>query len=267
MRPILSRITRRDLIDYLSLCAQVAPLDQAQALTLTLDAIRHHKHPPITPPEDALSLLQQRWYESLRIGTPDYSVYANPYYFCEVWLCWIIYSRKYLCALRNPKSMQDRSIVEHIGTPATILDLGCGFGYTTAGLKELFPQSEVVGTNLEGTAQYAMAAYFGSQHGFKLAGSYEGIHADLIFASEYFEHISNPVEHLRDVLASCTPSRLLIANTFTSPAIGHFETYTDGEATLTGAEASRLFNDTLRDAGFTKQKTNCWNNRPTYWSR
>ena len=66
--------------------------------------------------------------------------------------------------------------------PKTVLDLGCGFGYTTAALKEIYPRAEVIGTNLRGTSQYKVSSAIGKQRNFSVKDSIPK--ADLIFASE-----------------------------------------------------------------------------------
>ena len=46
--------------------------------------------------------LEHRWYRSLDANKPDYSVYADDEYIAEAWMCWALYSRKYLLALKKP---------------------------------------------------------------------------------------------------------------------------------------------------------------------
>lgn len=210
--------------------------------------------------------LQERWYHSLT-GEPDYSVYDVPEYIAELWTCWAVYSRKYLRALSRPGSLPPGGVVAAL-QPRTrrVLDVGCGFGVTTATLTRLFPDAAVTGTNLPGTVQWEVASRYGRGYGFPLVT--DPTPADLLFASEYFEHFPSPIEHLRDLLpAAQYPRALIIANTFNSPAIGHFTTYTDKGESLTGRQVSRRFNDALRSAGYRKVPTRMWNQRPTLWIR
>ena len=146
-------------------------------------------------------------------------------------------------------------------------DLGCGFGYTSAGLSEIFPETSVVGTNLPNLIQTKVARRVGNRFGFKIARSYKGFQADLVFASEYFEHFPRPVERLIDVIEKVQPTYWLVANSFGTEAIGHFKNYIHEDTTYDGRQISRLFNKTLRDYGYEKIKTKCWNNRPAYWKR
>ena len=167
---------------------------------------------------------------------------ASDFYFAEVWKCWILYSKKYLKDIQKPNSLHDTSIYKDMSDVKTILDLGCGMGYTTAFLKLLYPQAKVLGTNLEDTLQYKLATELGKKYSFEIVEDLPNLQTDLVFASEYFEHIEKPVEHLRDLLQKNKPKYLLIANTFNQPAIGHFENYLDKDKTFTGREISKLFN-------------------------
>jgi trans-aconitate methyltransferase len=150
-----------------------------------------------------------------------------------------------------------------------VVDLGCGVGLTTAALCELFPGAEVYGTNLLDTTQAAVAKGFGRQYKFKVVEDLNKIKApvDLIFASEYFEHVLAPVDHLHEVLDRLVPRALLIANTFTQMAVGHFYQYRIDGLPVPGFEASKIFNKTLRERGYTKVSTKMWNQRPSYWVR
>lgn len=88
---------------------------------------------------------------------------------------------------------------------------------------------------------------------------------DLIFASEYFEHIESPIQHLRDVLEAHSASYLYIANSFTGRAIGHFPEYENG--TIKNTEEYAEFDRELMRQGYRKIKTNIWNNRPSLYER
>jgi SAM-dependent methyltransferase len=212
--------------------------------------------------------LERRWYASLESGAPDYSVYSDPFYLVDIWLCWTLYSRKGLLDLANPKSLETRSVIDYFGAVGAVLDLGCGFGYTTAGLKELFPKAQVTGTNLRDSFQFAIAAQLGLEFHFSLVERYErGPVIDVLVASEYFEHFSNPIEHAYEVLKIARPRHLVIANGFNGRAIGHFDAYTHRGTAYPAARMSKMFSEALRVLGYHKVKTKIWNNRPAIWSR
>jgi SAM-dependent methyltransferase len=260
---ILDRIRKSDLREYLEACSKVSSINVDKAYETTLRCIQaHDEGNSDTANLREITELKTKWYASLAYGAPDYSVYENPYYFCEVWICWIKYSRGYLKAIERDK--------QQYGNPARILDLGCGFGYTTAALKEIFPAAEVIGTNVVNSSQWALAESLGRQYGFTLideAGTIQNSF-DLIFASEYFEHFEEPIRHLRAVLKYFDPTYLVVANTFSGEAIGHFTEYRDlDDQYKTGGEMSRLFNATLSEYGYKQKETTYWNNRPTVWHR
>jgi SAM-dependent methyltransferase len=214
-----------------------------------------------------LQLLEQRWYESLINKNPEWKIYDTDLYLAELWACWVVYSRNYLLAIQSPKSLLTNSIVSDLGKVQRIIDLGNGFGYTTASLKKIFPTAEVIGTNLENTKQIELARQIGQEYGYEVISNINEIEnpVDLIFASEYFEHIPAPISHLRDILYRFKPKALLIANSFGTKAIGHFNYYNVNGSNLNGKATSRQFNLELRKWGFEKIKTQLWNNRPSYW--
>lgn len=249
------------LREYLDACAKVSVLKPNEAFKLTKAHIRAFNNKTLPPKK--LRDLQIRWYRSLG-HSPDYGVYDNPLYFCDLWLCWTKYSRRYLKDIQKPGTFGDKSVAMAIA-PKTVLDLGCGCGYTSAALKEIYPSAKVVGTNIAKTSQFKMANELGQRYHFKVTEDFRSVRADLLFASEYFEHWEEPVAHLLDVLKHCKPKHCLFANTFTSPSIGHFDTYRHGENLYTGKQIGTLFKETLRANGYEQQKTTLWNKRPSYW--
>lgn len=210
-------------------------------------------------PQPTLSRLQRRWYDSIACGAPDYTIYALPTYLAEVWYCWACYSRHYL-----------RELAKHAHGLLTgrVLDLGCGAGYSTAAIAETWPRCSALATNVKGSAQWELCKSMSDEYGFQLHRDAAGAgKADVVFASEYFEHFDEPVAHLRAVLDCSGAHILIIANTFTSPAIGHFPEYKHNGGLLTGKAMSRAFNVALFNAGFRQQRFGFWNNRPTVWIR
>jgi hypothetical protein len=213
--------------------------------------------------------LQAQWYASLRQGSPCWAVYDADYYLAELWACWVVYSRKYLAQLLPPKLCPPAGIAAHLAPVTRVVDLGCGIGYTTAALRQLWPRCDLWATNFPGLTQTRVAERMGRQFGFQVVPEIPLLPSpvDVIFASEYFEHIPAPVDHLITLLTQCQPRALLIANTFTAPSIGHFETYEVGGTHVPGASASRAFNSCLRQHGYVKIATKCWNQRPAYWRK
>ncbi len=219
--------------------------------------------------EEARQMLEQRWQRSLAAGTPDLGVYDEDAYTYELWACWRDFSRETLVNITKPTSLPPHGVAWAWGQPSLVVDLGCGFGLTTAVLTELFPEARVIGTNLPGSAQYRMAERLAARYGFTLLESVKGIagEVDLVLASEYFEHFECPVDHLTSLLAEIQPRTWIIASTFNKPAIGHFESYVVGGQRVDGRTVARRFGDAMRGAGYRKVQTRLWNNRPAVWTR
>jgi SAM-dependent methyltransferase len=269
MESIFTKNTKEALAEFITRWAAIEEIDQEKALALAASALVYYKAGKKARAEQRPNQeLEKRWYASLTAGEPDYSVYGDQYFLSDIWACWMLYSRKYL--LNIQKNCIGKSIdVQNVGS---VVDLGCGFGYTTAALKELFPNAEVYGTNFEGGIQWKFAEQVGSERGFTLAPDVHKLDCqiDLIFASEYFEHIENPVEHLEDLLKTCKPKYIICANAFGTTSVGHFDDYKHNDAGLfgnliSGKKIGREFNRALRAAGYSKVKTGCWNDRPNLW--
>ncbi len=155
------------------------------------------------------------------------------------------------------------------GEILSVADLGCGLGYTTAILAQLFPGALVTGTNVH-SLQWDVAFEMSKQNRFRLATDSAIIgKSDLVFASEYFEHFEDPVGHLRCVINNLQPKVMIIANAFGSTSIGHFNSYigADGAARVPSKMIGREFGNELRRCGFQKIATRIWNNRPAIWMR
>lgn len=206
-------------------------------------------------------ILEMRWYQSLATGAPDYSIYDTDEYLGDTWEVWLSCSRKYLRAVRKAGI---------IPPGASILDLGCGFGFTTAALAQMSPGSAVFGTQLETSRQMMTARRIGKANGFQVRGSVDEVPVpvDVVFGSEYFEHFHDPVAHLDEVL-DLSPKLLILANTFTRSSVGHFDTtgYLARGEPVPSAMMPGVFDGVLRDQGFVRMETGFWNNSPVVWRR
>ena len=213
---------------------------------------------------NATRRLEKLWYDALALGVPHYGVYDGFDYVVEAWACWWVYSRDYLTRIQ--KLRNNLRVVDDIGPVARVYDVGCGVGFSTAALLRIFPEAEVIGTNLRGSKQWDVASLMAADYGFGLAEKITGP-ADLVFASEYFEHFDAPVAHLLTVLAQAQPRALLFANAFTSRAVGHFDWYVVDGQRIAGSQAQRRFREALRDHGYEKVDARLWNDRPQYWRK
>ncbi len=273
----LDKITKHDLREFILTCRTLnMQFDEAKFENIALSTIKY-----LNGDKDArnqlrvMQELENHWYASLEAGEPDYSVYDNVYYLADCWVCWKKYSREYIKSIISEKSLAAKddhnnwynlkSIRANMGAINKIADLGCGTGYTCAAFKELFT-CPVYGTNIKDTNQWKICERIAQETGFILTDKIENVgNADMVFASEYFEHFERPVEHLREVLTTLKPKHFLFANTFNAKSIGHFNIYKDQDKDYTGKEIARLFAKTLRDFKYTSVETNCWNKRPNYY--
>jgi len=266
----LDKITKEELRKYLKKCSKFVDMNLEEAYTLSLDAVKFYKGNKVDREKLRLfKSLENEWYESLDNNSPNYSLYNDKTYLFDLWACWVVYSRKYLRELLNEKSLETHSIKKDMGTVNSVVDLGNGCGQTTGALKELFPDAEVYGTNFEDSYQYEIATDYGKEYGFDMIPEVSVLNKDidLVFASEYFEHMERPIEHLMDVINSCNPKYLIIANAFNSISLGHFNVYKHHTQTFEAKKMGRMFNDTLRKCGYIKVQTKLWNGRPAYWKK
>lgn len=203
------------------------------------------------------SPLEARWYSSLEWGHPDWSVYDDDEYVIELWFGWIEYSRGYV---RDLARLVDRGLLTEV---ESVADLGCGAGLTTVALCDVWPFARVVGTNIS-ERQLAVCRALGAVNGFDVETILPG-RVDLLFASEYFEHIPEPVRHLDDLLDVGRPRYVVTASSFTARAIGHFPTFCVDGRYVPGRHAARLFNRRLRERGYEPVPTGFWNSKPAVW--
>lgn len=255
---------------YLGLCTTVpsADIDRIHDIaTTTIKYLQASKHK-----RQFLRLnqeLEHRWYAALERGAIDWTVYRDPDYLAELWACWSVYSRQALKAVAHPRSLETKSVLDDIGPVQRVVDMGCGIGYSTASLRELYPDADVIGFDLSDSPQFGIASLVAGREGFRMVSSIDEVPqpVDLLLASEYFEHIPAPIEHLIEVINTLQPRAMLTANAFTAIAIGHFPSYLVDGKRVPGRDTSRAFAKAMREHGYTKVKTKLWNNRPAYWRR
>jgi methyltransferase family protein len=247
-----------------------------QAKVPNVDAIVSSAAATLKGKPTDLAALEQRWYASLATK-PDYDVYLEPGYLAEVWVCWETYSKGYLKAIASPRLVGTNYFADlswrsarGSGRKNVIMDLGNGLGITTAALKRMFVSHRVIGTNIPGSYQWEIARLLSETYGFEQTPTFLSAGdavIDLLVAFEYFEHFADPIDHLRNILGSLQPKRMLIANTFSGDAIGHFNEYPVEGKMIPGKTFGRYFNAELTERGYRKQETKLWNNRPAYWVR
>jgi SAM-dependent methyltransferase len=249
---------------YVELCTAYPDVDRDDLIAQMHDAFALHSVERSSRTSN--TSLQRTWYESLERGDPDYSIYDDPRYLADLWECWINSSRDYLSEAARKTSLGSRSMIASLAFVRSVVDLGCGIGFSTAALASLFPYATIIGTNLPGR-QLDIAAKIATSPRVRFVTDLGEIPrpVDLVFGSEYFEHFPAPVAHLRDVVDALTPSALLTASTFTIPAVGHFHTYRVDGRDLSGAAVSRAFSSALTGLGYQRIRANVWNDRPQLW--
>lgn len=214
--------------------------------------------------------LTDLWYERLATGDINsaYEVYNDDYYFTDIWNCFVGYSRTYLRRLYN-QSIDDNSIVDLTSDAKIILDIGCGIGYSTACLTQIYPNAHVYGLNIRGTKQWQFCESVSKKYNFTMIDSIDqiGNNVDVLFASEFFEHIIDPREYITDLVTKISPRYMLIANAFNTRSIGHFDVYIDRGQNVGADKMSKIFNSSLRSLGYQKIKTTLFNNKPNVWKK
>jgi len=213
-------------------------------------ALRHYSN------AEQPQLLETRnaWYESVARGQPDYGIYHSEAMIAEMIACYLICSKEYV---KRFKSLLWRLRI------SSVCDLGCGVGLSCIALRQESDVDKVTGAQLPGTLQFDIAKALGEKHRFDVQP--EPTKADLVFASEYFEHFERPLDHLHHVLDLARPKYLVVANAFGACSIGHFNSYRFGNRTVSNKAIGRAFNKALRQSGYSAITTKFWNQRPTVW--
>ena len=211
--------------------------------------------------------LQQRWYDSLAKSEPDFSVYNDIAILPDIWTCWALYSRMYLKSFIT-RECEGQKMIHTFGKVMNILDIGNGIGYSSAALTHLFPFANVFGYNIKDPMQWKICEQVAEDHDFFMVSDLDEVpEVDLLFASEYFEHYDSPIDHLKEVLMKVNPRNIIVANSFGTHSVGHFTQYAYKNGVLSGRETTKTFNIFLKDFGYKKMKTTCWNDRPSFWQR
>lgn len=248
------------LDDYIKRCWRVDSSIEVKHLSYT--AVQTIKHLRASKEKrlgtSQSELLMNRWYASLKFdhNMPDYSVYTEQEYLAELLACFVCYSRKHI------KNMQTV-----MPEPRTVLDLGAGLGYTTAAFAQLYPNAACYYSDLKDSFQARFAELLADEYKFHALYTLETLPptVDVMFASEYFEHFEEPVEHLLKIISYCQPRHFFIANSFTAKAVGHFDCYFHHAYPVLPRNIGRVFSRVMQKLGYVQLKTNFWNNRPQYW--
>lgn len=131
-------------------------------------------------------------------------------------------------------------LARHVPPPRHVLELGCGTGYTLAGLQKAYPSATFVASDFQEQALAIAAKSAGDKTDFIRvdAGNLPFISEfDLIVALDVIEHIENDVGALAQMHAALKPGGSLLVSVPQHPFLwskadefaGHFRRYRRGE--------------------------------------
>ena len=209
--------------------------------------------------------LSNKWYDDLNHQDTRniYEVYNHDYYFVDVFNCFVSYSRDYI------KRIIKSPYFQQLKDAKVIVDIGCGISYSTCLLKQIFPEAKVYAINLKDTKQWKFCEVMAERFDFTLVESIDYVEetVDILFASEYFEHIYNPIEHVDNILKVLDPKHMIIANSFNTWGMGHFTNYDVYGTIVQQEKIGKSFNKHLQSKNYEKIKCGIWNNKPIIWKR
>jgi len=209
--------------------------------------------------------LTDEWYVKLNSSNKNsaYRVYDDEYYFVDIFNCFVTYSRDYIKRIKKSKAYEDLKDIK------SYVDIGCGISYSTCALKQLFPNAKAYAINLRETKQWKFCEFMSEKYGYTLVDSIDSINekVDLVFASEYFEHIENPTKHFDEIVTAIDPDWFVIANAFNTHSIGHYEKYYYNDQIIDQSKINLIFNKHIRESNFKDMNYSIWNNKPKIWKK
>lgn len=216
--------------------------------------------------DELFQRLTKEWYKHLHDENmvDAFAVYNDDYYFIDIFLCYTTYSREYI------KKIIKHAKFAELAACDSIIDIGCGIGYSTATLKQIMPNVKAYAVNLKDTKQWKFCEIMAKRHDFQLIDDIDKAgKVDIVFASEFFEHISNPIAYIDNIVKSLDPKYMIIANSFGTWSIGHFENYWHEHArrTISQNKMEKEFNKYLKYLGFINVGDKIWNNKPKIWQK
>ena len=161
--------------------------------------------------------LYKIWEEGLKNNNPSYFVYDDIAYMDEAFDCWKTYSRKYIKNFAKYLKDVNNLYTTELKKINCILDLGCGIGYSTVALSEVFKNSRIIGTQLSSSKQFEVCKYLEAQYkNISFVSSEQNTtlneKIDVIFASEFFEHFEYPINLLIELINAYNPKYFICAN-------------------------------------------------------
>lgn len=215
-------------------------------------------------------ILTEQWYNNL-----SQEVYNDKYFFTLLYFCWLKYSRKYI------NDIYKNTFFSQLRQVDNVFDIGNGIGYSTIQLCEIFGEdTNIYATNIRNTEQWKFNEYLMTKKnkGYTLFENFEELkeidkmlkvssQQNLIFASEFFEHLYEPIIYLEKMINILSPKYLIIANSFNTYSVGHYNEYRVDNTIVKSDIMTKIFNNKLKSLGYTQIKIGLWNNRPNIWEK
>jgi ubiquinone/menaquinone biosynthesis C-methylase UbiE len=196
----------------------------------------------------------------------DFSRYSTFHYLYAGLNCFDNYSKpSAIDAFKNLKNEKIKSII----------DVGAGIGLSTMLLSDLFPEATVLYNNIEGSLQ---EKFFNEnkQKCFNVKNlefisndellKVRDFDFDLLFASEYFEHFDKFLDWTSKIIEDNRFRYIVVNNSFSVEAYGHFKEYQLDGTLITPRQASRQWLTFIRNS-YEDMKVKCWNGRPRMFVR
>ena len=156
--------------------------------------------------------------------------------------------------------------------PKTVLDFGAGVGLATYDLAELLSNTTVYYYNIseiQTSLFKEMLKQFPIDN-IVIIDDPLSVNAEVVFCSEFFEHIKTPEDALKYIMGIPGVKHILEASSFRfSDVAGHYETFIFDNVEVSCNDAQKNFNKLMRRYGFQLSNkvynVSCWNNRPNIW--
>lgn len=208
------------------------------------------------------------WYDTYRESGNDDALYDLPEY---LWCC----IGSYICSSKQYVQKIAKAFEKMQVKPKKILDFGAGVGLATYDLAEAFPDATIYYYNISKNqlSLFQQMLEKWPKENIVLIDKVDDLRdIDVVFCSELFEHIKEPVSLFKYVSEIHGVKMILEASSFRfSDVAGHYETFKFDDEIVSCNETQKRFNKNVRKLGFESSSKlygiSCWNNRPNIWCK
>lgn len=183
--------------------------------------------------------LTARWYDSLKTGNPDYSVYDDDDYWLTLIDCYTGFTSASACGLGL--------FYKHIGSqPLSILDVYGGLGHASILFSKIFPDANIyLWLGSQNHADYAkqLIKMFNAKN-VSIVDS--PVVTEVVFAAEVLEHIYKPLDFLNSLIDNDVTSVYVDSSSFNIDGLGHFNEYEINNEIIHRSKAMRVISKNLR---------------------